>query len=218
MKGRSEPGWPSCDEFQPSSEWVEDSSNYILLIQLPGFKKDDISIIVDTAGKLTVGVSKQRNGVKSAPFEQSFSAPPNSNIEEASAKFENGCLALFIPKAESSAASSADTKSKPTFEEMQGLVMEIKDLVQTEAARLSKEREEEEWEKGKEPSGEKWQGRGEERGSWKRRSGWDGKEWCDRGFFELIQNAGGEGKMFMVAMVAFSVGLIVCCKMRRGGS
>ncbi|KAL0920886.1 hypothetical protein M5K25_007901 [Dendrobium thyrsiflorum] len=99
--------------FQPSFEWLQDPCNYILQIQLPGFKKDDIKVQIDSTGKLTVRGTMQ----KPASFEQSYSIPTGSNVDKISGKYENNYLILTIPKSATVEPEKTKTISKGKKEE-----------------------------------------------------------------------------------------------------
>ena len=87
----------------------ETEDAYILDLELPGFKKDEISVRLEN-GYLTVGAEKavEENGSKSGKvlrkeryegsLERSFYVGESVRPEEISASYENGVLQLSVPK------------------------------------------------------------------------------------------------------------------------
>ena len=84
--------------------------NYELDIDLPGFKKDEISLTLDN-GYLVIGASKQlkeeekddkgtvlRQERYSGAMQRSFYVGDGLNEDDVKAKFEDGVLSLTFPK------------------------------------------------------------------------------------------------------------------------
>ncbi|CAA3030093.1 Hypothetical predicted protein [Olea europaea subsp. europaea] len=86
------------EELKPLSDWAEDSDCHCLLVDLPGFNKEQVRVQADHKSyhvKIS-GERKEREN-KYIRFEQSYKVPENSNIEETSAKFEDEILYVIIP-------------------------------------------------------------------------------------------------------------------------
>eukprot|EP00268_Persea_americana_P011116 TRINITY_DN14648_c0_g1_i2.p1 TRINITY_DN14648_c0_g1~~TRINITY_DN14648_c0_g1_i2.p1 ORF type:complete len:287 (-),score=105.44 TRINITY_DN14648_c0_g1_i2:60-920(-) len=98
------------EEFQPSSDWTHDSINHVLLVDLPGFKKEDLKVQVDL-GKLTISGERREGEGRYRRFKQVFDVPSDSIIEKISGKFEHGLLFVIMPLKE------VDEKPKPTQKE-----------------------------------------------------------------------------------------------------
>ena len=90
----------------------ENDSNYELSIDLPGFKKDEITVSLDN-GYLTVGAAKGldksettekgkliRQERYAGSMQRSFYVGEDVTEEDVRAKFEDGLLTLDIPKKE----------------------------------------------------------------------------------------------------------------------
>ena len=88
----------------------ENDGNYELDIDLPGFKKDEISLTLDN-GYLIVGAAKALNEEEkdqkgkllrqerySGAMQRSFYVGDNLNETDVRAKFEDGVLSLTFPK------------------------------------------------------------------------------------------------------------------------
>ncbi|KAG9154725.1 hypothetical protein Leryth_014220 [Lithospermum erythrorhizon] len=86
------------DEIVPSSGWTEDSDCHCLLIDLPGFKKEEVKLQVDNNGHVIVSGERKVNPNKSIRFRQSYDIPENSSIDETGGKFEDEILYVLIPK------------------------------------------------------------------------------------------------------------------------
>ncbi|KAI5683661.1 hypothetical protein M9H77_04889 [Catharanthus roseus] len=86
------------EEFVPSSGLTEDSDSYCLIIDLPGFKRDQVKLQVDGYGRIVATGERQVNEYKHIRFDQSYKVPGNSNIEDTTAKFEDEILYVIIPK------------------------------------------------------------------------------------------------------------------------
>ena len=88
----------------------ENEGNYVLDIDLPGFKKDEISLTLDN-GYLIVGASKTVNEDEkdskgkmlrqerfSGAMQRSFYVGDSIDENDVKAKFEDGVLSLSFPK------------------------------------------------------------------------------------------------------------------------
>lgn len=119
----STPGLRSYDDRSAAfaSEVSETDDQFIISVDLPGLKKEDLKI--ETAnGILTVSGERKRefesenSKVHSArrnygAFKQSFNLPDSINTEEIQAHFENGVLEIFLPKKEVQQARQIEIKS-----------------------------------------------------------------------------------------------------------
>lgn len=102
---------PAYDEreFNPSTELMETDEHYMMSIDLPGMKKDDIKIEVRDK-MLTVSGERKRelNPEKSYRFQRyertygffkrSFTLPDSILTDQIEARYENGVLELYLPK------------------------------------------------------------------------------------------------------------------------
>ena len=104
----------------------EKEDGYELAVDLPGFKKDEISIDLSN-GYLTIqaakGLDKDEEDKKgkyirkeryAGAMQRSFYVGENLTQEDIKAKFENGILKLFVPKKE----------AKPEIEESKYIAIE----------------------------------------------------------------------------------------------
>ena len=95
---------------QPAVNIIEDTSHYDVVVNAPGLLKEDFKISVENnlmtiaydhkeeSTETTSKFIKKEFAVKS--FKRSFTLNDNLNVEEISAKYENGLLTVSIPKKE----------------------------------------------------------------------------------------------------------------------
>ena len=101
------------EEFQPQSKLTENKEKYLLEVNLPGVKKEDVKIEVE---ENLVKVSGERKEEKKSDdakqhyseifygkFYREFALPTPIKKEKIRARYENGALTIDIPK---------DTQSK----------------------------------------------------------------------------------------------------------
>jgi len=111
-------GWPFTTESPDfvTSAWVpptdifEEADGIRIMLELPGLKPEDVKLTLENSTLTIRGEKKQtaeENTTKVHRYERSygvfercFSLPSTVDPEKVSAKFENGVLAVWIPKAE----------------------------------------------------------------------------------------------------------------------
>ncbi len=104
------------EEDLESSVWVpavdirETDEGYILKVDLPGMKKEDIQVDISDNTLTIKGERKIESEAKKedyvrieriyGAFSRSFALPPNVDASKIKAKYENGVLELVLPKKE----------------------------------------------------------------------------------------------------------------------
>ncbi|ATL47890.1 heat-shock protein Hsp20 [Chitinophaga caeni] len=94
----------------PPVNIVESKDAYKLDVVAPGFEKSDFKINLE-GDQLTISVEKKENAIQEGDkqvrrefsfksFKRSFSLDESVDIEKINAKYENGVLALVLPKKE----------------------------------------------------------------------------------------------------------------------
>ncbi len=96
--------------FVPTVNTREDENSYVVEVDVPGVKKEDIKVNIDPE-KRTLTVSGERKfkeevkkedyyKVESAygKFMRTFSLPENVDVENIDAKTEDGVLTIMLPK------------------------------------------------------------------------------------------------------------------------
>ena len=106
--------------FVPSVNSREAKDAYYIEIDLPGIKKDDISIDVKDNVLTVSGERKVRDEISEdsyykvesryGKFIRSFTLPKNVNLDKIEAKFEDGRLYIEIEKEESKKAKLISVK------------------------------------------------------------------------------------------------------------
>ena len=104
------------DEFapfttaQPVIDMTENENESIIMAELPGVKKEDISLTVED-GLLTLKGERKSTApsdvtkilhreIEYEPFSRTIRLPHEVNVNEISAALENGILKIVLPKAE----------------------------------------------------------------------------------------------------------------------
>ncbi|KAJ4971451.1 hypothetical protein NE237_004550 [Protea cynaroides] len=90
----------SYEDFQPSSNWVREESHDNLVVSVPGFKKDQLRVQVDSKGNMKISGKRPLEGNNYSRFEQDFRIPDNQNfkMDVVHAKLVDGRLYVTIPK------------------------------------------------------------------------------------------------------------------------
>ncbi|KAJ7956348.1 inactive protein RESTRICTED TEV MOVEMENT 2-like [Quillaja saponaria] len=96
--GRSRLLTSIVEEFIPDSGWTEDTNGHYLLVDLPGFTKDDVKLRVDNTGHVIISGERKVNEDKSIHFEQTFEVPSNSDIDKITGKIDSEILYVTFPK------------------------------------------------------------------------------------------------------------------------
>ena len=97
--------------FSPRVDITEDDNNLFVHAELPGMSKDQVKVSVNEDRLLTIQGEKKKEEKKEdksliriernfGSFTRSFSLPENVDVENISAKFENGVLELSLKKIE----------------------------------------------------------------------------------------------------------------------
>ncbi|WVZ69918.1 hypothetical protein U9M48_018632 [Paspalum notatum var. saurae] len=90
-------------DAEPAYEWLDDGgANYLLRLDLPGFKKEDMSVYVNGEGLLTVvALRKPAPGGsegKALRVRKSFQLPSTANLDAITGRFDGTMLTLTVPK------------------------------------------------------------------------------------------------------------------------
>ncbi|NPA28441.1 MAG: Hsp20/alpha crystallin family protein [Epsilonproteobacteria bacterium] len=95
-------------DFVPAVNTREADDAYYIEVDLPGVKKEDITIDINENTLTIKGERKIKEEYKDAnfykvesvygKFERSFALPEDADIDNIEAKFENGVLIIKIPK------------------------------------------------------------------------------------------------------------------------
>ena len=114
------PGEGSAFDWSPALDVSEDKEKYLVSIELPGLKKEDLQVIVHD-GVLTVsGERKSEKETKDGTvhrsersygkFSRSISLPSAVTADKVGASFKDGVLSVEIPKAEEAKPKNIEVK------------------------------------------------------------------------------------------------------------
>ncbi|MBA0744070.1 hypothetical protein Gogos_006707 [Gossypium gossypioides] len=82
----------------PSSAWTHDDKASFLLVDLPGFKKEELRLELASTGHIIISGERRVDENKSVYFEESFEVPENSDTDNINAKFDGDFLHVTLPK------------------------------------------------------------------------------------------------------------------------
>lgn len=91
---------------QPRMDIDESNDAYLLTFEVPGFKDEEININIQENSLTVSGEHKQEEGTEGRrsrryeSFTRSLTLPSNVNPDQIEARYENGLLEVFVPKAE----------------------------------------------------------------------------------------------------------------------
>ncbi|CAI9281390.1 unnamed protein product [Lactuca saligna] len=86
------------EEFVPPSAWTEDSTYHYLLVDLPGFKRQELKLQADNKTHIVVSGERQDRENKYKRFEQRFELPTNADVDKITGKLDGEILYISVPK------------------------------------------------------------------------------------------------------------------------
>lgn len=108
--------------FRPAVEVQETESSYIIRAEVPGMKKEDLSIEVKGHSLVLSGEKRERREEKGrgtfrseiqyGAFERSFYLGETINPEEIDAEFKDGVLTIMVPKREREKRKAVEIKGE----------------------------------------------------------------------------------------------------------
>ncbi|BAB89919.1 unknown protein [Oryza sativa Japonica Group] len=99
-------------DFEPVYEWLDAGAHYLLRVNVPEFKKEELQVHVDPAGRLTV--RGQHGGLR---LNKVFQLPPTCNLDAITGRLEASVLVLTVPKKPATTAAAAALPPKANQEE-----------------------------------------------------------------------------------------------------
>jgi len=110
----------SVPEWAPLVDIAEDSNGYLIKVELPEVRKDDVKVTVD-GGTLTIAgerkAEKEEKGRKFhrieryyGRFERSFSIPDDAETNNVKAEFKDGVLRVSLAKSEKARPKQVEVK------------------------------------------------------------------------------------------------------------
>lgn len=108
-------------DFSPASELMEEENHYMLSIDIPGMKKEDIKIEVADGTLIISGERKNERRSDAnqihrfeksyGSFKRSFVLPNTISAEKVEARYEDGVLELYLPKTDVAQARKIEIQS-----------------------------------------------------------------------------------------------------------
>lgn len=97
---------------QPAADLYEDEQRYYARFELPGLKKDEVDLELENAVLTISNVENEKsdNAVEQRRFQRSISVPDGVDLEQVSARLEDGLLTVTMPKAEASKPRQIEVK------------------------------------------------------------------------------------------------------------
>jgi HSP20 family protein len=113
---------PADAVWRPRTDVVEESNAYVVTIDLPGLKKDDVSITVEEnvlkiAGERKTEHEENSEGYRRlersfGSFERTFRLPREIEVDKIESTYENGVLRVRVPKSEKALPRRIEVKVK----------------------------------------------------------------------------------------------------------
>lgn len=100
---------PFASAWVPATDIVEEANGVRIALELPGLKPEDVKITFEDFVLTVRGEKKQTTEERGkvhryersyGAFERSFTLPNTVDAERVTARFANGVLTLWVPKAE----------------------------------------------------------------------------------------------------------------------
>lgn len=95
-------------EFSYDTNWDQKENVWMVTIETPGVKKENIKI--DIENELLLVTAEKTSGLHLGKFEQRFSLPKTVDPEKIEAGFEDGVLTVRLPTIEKKSAKSIAIK------------------------------------------------------------------------------------------------------------
>lgn len=124
-----ESSFKSVQPYNGASEFVAHDDYYLLSIDLPGMKLEDIKIeMADEV--LTVSGERKRFEKSYGTFRRSYTLPSEVDSEKIEARYESGVLEVYLPKTPASKPRSIQIQSGKSsfFEKLLGSKKNTQDL------------------------------------------------------------------------------------------
>jgi HSP20 family protein len=120
LKGDADVEELALTTFTPRVDIAEDDKEYVVNVELPGVKKEEVKVSIEN-GVLTISgerkTEKEEKGKKFHRVEQtygtflrSFTLPESSSGEKISADFKDGILKVHVPKEEKARTKAIEVK------------------------------------------------------------------------------------------------------------
>ncbi|KAL2461044.1 inactive protein RESTRICTED TEV MOVEMENT 2 [Abeliophyllum distichum] len=89
---------PVYEDLKPASEWLEDDDSYNLIIQVPGFMREQLKVSTEDEKTIRVRGERLVAGNKWSRFQEDFQIPDNTELTSVRAKYDSGILTITVPR------------------------------------------------------------------------------------------------------------------------
>lgn len=110
----------SFGDWSPALDAFEDKDKYVVSLEVPGMKREDISVTVHDGVLTITGERKSESDTKTGTvhrsertygkFTRSVSLPPTAKADQIAASYKDGVLQVELPKAEEAKPKSIEVK------------------------------------------------------------------------------------------------------------
>jgi HSP20 family protein len=110
----------SFGDWSPALDAFEDKDKYVVSLELPGMKREDISVTVHDGVLTVAGERKSEQDSKTGAvhrseryygkFTRSVSLPSTAKTDNVAASYKDGVLQIELPKAEEAKPKSIEVK------------------------------------------------------------------------------------------------------------
>ncbi|KAM0826448.1 hypothetical protein ACQ4PT_068864 [Festuca glaucescens] len=101
------------EEYTPVVEWSHSADASFVKIIVPGFKREEIRVLVDNHRHLRTRGERPLEGNKWSRFQKDLQLPSDCNVDGIRAKFENEALTITLPKKHPSHKAPPATPAMP---------------------------------------------------------------------------------------------------------
>jgi HSP20 family protein len=120
LRREDETEWIGESEWSPMVDVAEDDKNYVVKVELPEMKREDIKVSLDQ-GVLSISgerkFEKKENGKKYhrverayGSFLRSFALPDDADASHVDAQYRDGVLTVNVAKSEKAKSRAVDVK------------------------------------------------------------------------------------------------------------
>lgn len=101
---------PQPASLEPAWEITETENNFLMSVDLPGMKKEEIKIeVVDS--RLNISGERKRGEKSYGSFNRTFALPSTVDTQKVEARYENGVLELLVPKSQAAKPRTIEVQS-----------------------------------------------------------------------------------------------------------
>ncbi|KAL0914380.1 hypothetical protein M5K25_014724 [Dendrobium thyrsiflorum] len=86
-------------DFEPRVEWFKGKESDTIIVDVSGFRKEQLKVLINSAGNLKISGERPIEGSHWSRFLRSFTVPKNRNMRGIQAKFDGdeGLLYVILP-------------------------------------------------------------------------------------------------------------------------